>query len=239
MSGVRNQRQEQPEKKRGRGCLILVGAMLLVVVLSVIFVWVIFNRFAADFSFRETLQVILQQNGESERDLEDSKQNGSHQEVTTPAPVHEDESTAEQLKDNEIAALLGKSMEEIMELYGEPELIDFYSASWYHSYIDSHGILFYYSEELAEEDIVVGISLVKDSDILGTRVGMTVSEVKSILGNPFDEGYDEAYSPPYYLLCYLFEGVHQCGIKGRQDVEIYFYASSPDAAVEYIDIYCK
>ncbi len=241
MSGVGSQGQEEPQKKTGKGCLTFLVGAILVAVLTIIFLVVVYNRFAADFNVRETLQEILQQelNLEPDRDI-DSEDNGSNQQTTAPVdPVQEEESIEEQLRNNEIIALLGKSMEDIKQRYGEPEFIDFYSGSWYHSYIDPHGILFYYSEELPEADVVVGISLVNDSDIMGTRVGMSVTEIKGVLGIPFDEGYDEAYSPPDYLLYYKFEGVHQCGISGRKDLEIYYYASSPDSTINYIDIYCK
>ena len=241
MPGVGSQRQDKPQNKKGKGCLIFLIGSLLVVVLTIIFLWVVYNRFAADLNFRETLQEILRQESilDEDRDF-DSEHNGSNQQITTPVdPVKEEESIEEQLRNNEVIALLGKSMDEIKQRYGEPEFIDFYSGSWYHSYIDNHGILFYYSEELPEADVVVGISLVNDSDIIGTKVGMTVSEIKRVLGTPLDEGYDEAYSPPDYLLYYRFEGVHQCGISGRKDLEIYYYASSPDSTINYINIYCK
>ena len=74
-------------------------------------------------------------------------------------------------------------------------------------------------------------------EILGVRVGMTLMEIKSILGVPEDEGLYEEVSPPEYLLVYFLGERSTQG--NMAEIELYFVSYTADSPTFKAEIYGK
>jgi hypothetical protein len=111
---------------------------------------------------------------------------------------------SEMIKDEPVLNLLGKNFSEIKELLGEPAEEGFSSWNGPHNYIRynfNEGIVHFNSPQILENNIVTSIRLSSKLDILCVRVGMTFSEIISILGNPAfgpEHGINDLYYMDYF-----------------------------------------
>lgn len=141
------------------------------------------------------------------------------------------------LAQNPVTAMLGIKKEEITSRFGEPEDTGFWKGANYYSYSDGRDFLVYFADDLP--GVVVGISYFGPQEILGAKVGMTMEEIKSVLGEPDYEGCDQDCTPPEYSYGYKFQGAGIPGADGRNDLEIIFNTSSEEDPINYIDIFSK
>jgi len=95
---------------------------------------------------------------------------------------------------------LGWKQEEIIKVYGEPDIRD--------SIGGPGGEFLLYSEKnisfifAGDEKVVNNIDLLPGGKILGVEVGMTFDKIEEILGPPFERGYSEytkCYTMTYFL----------------------------------------
>lgn len=81
----------------------------------------------------------------------------------------------------------GKTAAEIISELGEPSEIDFHEGSEYYYYEKMHMAVFFWPDLPGGDEIVRAVSLLEDWSVAGVSDGMTVAEVKDVLGEPFDE----------------------------------------------------
>ncbi len=156
---------------------------------------------------------------------------------TAPASETKENRTLTQLATNPLIAFLGMKEAEIKSRFGEPEDTGFWKGANYYSYSANHDILFFFADDLP--GVVVGISYLGPEEILGIRVGMTMEEVRTILGEADYEGYDEDYTPPEYSYYYKFPGINTLENSERKELELIINTSSPHDPINYLDIFCK
>jgi len=116
---------------------------------------------------------------------------------------------------------LGWSQEDIIELYGEPDIRGLIGGPG--------GEFLYYGEKnisfifAGEDEIVNNLKLFPGGEVLGVQVGMSFNEIEEILGPPRDRGYDE-HDGCYSMVYWLGEEKNDLG-----EIEIYFHAVSDNA----------
>lgn len=82
---------------------------------------------------------------------------------------------------------LGDNRDKVLELYSMPDEVGMFEGSNYYAY-DSEHIVFYTG---IFDDILYSIGLMEGAEVFDVEVGMTFEEIKDILGNPSDEGYND------------------------------------------------
>lgn len=208
----------------------LLGFCLLVVAIG-IYSGCCYYRDMNDNSLMDEIRTELGKDA----DIHSVSENSS--EAVTASASDERMQMKKQLMKHPLIAFLGMKEAEIKNRYGEPEEIGNWKGAQYYSYSTQHDMLFFFAEDLP--GVVIGISYFGTEEILGTRVGMTMDEIKSILGNADNEGFDNDYTPPEYSYYYKFTGLNILANSGRKDLELVFYTSSPQDPINYVDIFCK
>lgn len=137
----------------------------------------------------------------------------------------------ENIYDNEVLSYLGQSREDIVESYGDPD---------FQKSIGGPGgeELYYIDEKISfifagDTNVVNNLKLFPGKEFLGVEVGMTFDEIKEVLGQPRDQGFDE-YSRNYSLVYFLGEDLN-----GMGEVEVWFSAPQEDASTSLTEIFWK
>lgn len=216
-----------PRKKLKRILLIILG-IFLIIFLVILYSIYCFYRDVNDDSMMDEIRAEMNAS---------SSVNSTRSNEAVPILESERKQEQVQLAGNPLIDFLGMKEEEIKARFGEPEETGFWKGADYYSYSSDQDMLVFFAEDLP--GVVVGLSYFGLEEIMGTRVGMSMEEIKSVLGPPDYEGYDESYTPPEYSYYYQFQGMGIPGDSGRNDLEIIFNSSSEHGPVNYIDIFCK
>ena len=133
--------------------------------------------------------------------------------------------------DDAVLQYLGWKQEDIIELYGEPDI---------RGTIGGPGgeFLYYRSKSISfifagEDEVVNNLELFPGGKILGIQIGMTFNQIEVILGPPRDRGYDE-HSQGWSMVYWLGEERDDMG-----EVEMWFCAASNDAPTESVMVLWK
>ena len=129
---------------------------------------------------------------------------------------------------------LGWNQEDIIELYGEPDIRGPIGGPGGESlYYQEKNISFIFAGDEGVEGVVNNLDLYPNTEVLGVTVGMTFNQIEEILGPPRWREYDpfwEGYSMTYWL----GEERDDMG-----EIEIYFHAVSDNAPTEMAAIRWK
>lgn len=133
--------------------------------------------------------------------------------------------------DDAVLQYLGWNQEDIIELYGEPDI---------RGTIGGPGgeFLYYRDEKISfifagDEGVVNNLELFPGEKVLGVQVGMSFDEIEQVLGPPRDRGYDE-HSQCFSMVYFLGEERDDLG-----EVEMWFCAASNDAPTESVMVLWK
>jgi hypothetical protein len=164
-------------------------------------------------------------------------ENLNEEEVIGDIVERDDEESAVVLKDEDLLNHLDKTALEIIASNGYPDNVDTYQGSVYWGFMENEISFFfdhgYYNEDLPfsveETARVTGIASSKiGAECYGTKIGMTFSEIDSLMGYKGDKGED--YDSDNMVLNY-----HLLKLKeGMNDIELRFYAeddTSPSKAL--------
>ena len=129
--------------------------------------------------------------------------------------------------------LLGKGLHEIVHILGEPKeqgYSNYHGPHYFLLYGTTEEYIQFCSPKGLEDKAAVSIILTGKESVLGTKVGMTFSEIKNILGEP-DFGPELDQSNAYYMSYYFGDIKNQV-----PEYFISFSAETPDAPVYEIFI---
>ncbi len=126
--------------------------------------------------------------------------------------------------------LLGRSLDDITQLLGDPDErgYDDWRGPHYHiTYRQEEGIMRIFFPEQIENRFADSIVLGPGQQVLGARVGMPFEEIEALLGSPDygpERGMDDLYYMDYYF-GNLLDG-------GMPEVFVSFSARSPDSPTD-------
>jgi len=112
---------------------------------------------------------------------------------------------AEKIQNDPALNLLGENFSKIKDVFGEPAeegSSNRYGPHNYMSYKFNEGIVRFNSPQGLENNITVSIILSEKQKILCTRVGMSFSEIKNVLGDP-SRGPEQGKNGLYYMEYFL------------------------------------
>jgi hypothetical protein len=126
---------------------------------------------------------------------------------------------------------LGMTKEKVIKKYGEPDYaVEPGSNEKSSLFYQDEKILFFLDDE---KEVVNNMEIYSGKEILGTKIGMTFSEIENILGEPNEKGYnfqDENYSLSYFLGKVT---------GGMGEVEIWFSSDTEDGKTNKATILWK
>jgi hypothetical protein len=146
------------------------------------------------------------------------------------------------LKDEDLLNHLDKTALEILASNGYPDTTGTYQGSVYWEYLENN-ITFFFDHHYYDEDLpfsveetarVLGIASRKiGAECYGTKIGMTFSEIESVMGYKGDKYED--YESDNVILNY-----HLLKLKeGMNDIELHFYAEDDTSPTKSLLIIWK
>jgi hypothetical protein len=145
-----------------------------------------------------------------------------------------DSADMELLQCDPVLTLLGKSFSEVKEILGEPQEEGFSTWNGPHNYMLfelEEGSIRFCSPLGLGNNYAVSIVAGREQEILGARVGMSFSEIESILGEP-DFGPEPGIGNMYYMDYYF-------GITDNQAPQYFISFYAADINSPTLDVFIK